>query len=74
MLPTFAELILIVEKGKLLNNVVHDEINVDRRLVTYHFLVGLTKLTYVRNIESLVWVKLKHPSYDSLQLWGILVI
>lgn len=74
VLPTFAELILIVEKGKLLNDVVHYEINVDRRLVTYHFLVGLTKLAHVRNIKSLVWIKLKHPSNNSLQFWGVLII
>ena len=66
MLPTLAKLVLIVEEGKLLNYIVHYEVNVDRGFVTHHFLVGFAKLTHVRNIESLVWIQLKHPSYDSL--------
>ena len=60
MLPHPAETSLVVEQAQLLNYVVHDQVDVNLRLISHTFLVCLTQLTNLSDVESLIWVQLKH--------------
>ena len=60
--PASAELVLVVEERQLLDDVVHDQICVDLRLVGHVLLVGLTQLANLIDIEPLIRVDLQHPN------------
>lgn len=60
MFPTLAKRILIVQQRKLLYYVIHDKVDINRRLTAHHLFVGLTQLCDMSYIESLIGVQLQH--------------
>ena len=54
MLPSLAEASLVVKQTQFLYNVVHDQVNVDLRLVTHRLLVRSAQLTHLTDVKSLV--------------------
>ena len=65
VLPDSAETGLVVEQAKLLDDIVHDQVDVDLRLVAHRLFVGFAQLAYLANVESLVRVELKHTHDDT---------
>lgn len=56
MAPTFTERELVVEETELLNDVVHDEVDVDLRLVAYALSISRAQLAHLVDAEAFVWV------------------
>ena len=55
--PTFTKLILIVEKRKFFNYVVHYQVDVNTRFISNVLFECFAKLTYLRYIKPLVRVQ-----------------
>jgi len=69
VLPHLAETHLIVQQTQLLDDIVHDQVDVYLRLISHTFLVCFTQLANLRDIESLIRVKFKHAHDYASQLW-----
>jgi len=54
--PTLAERCLVVQEAELLDNIVHDQVDVDLRLVANALLVSFAQLTHLADVKPLVGV------------------
>ena len=66
--------ILVVKQTQLLDDVVHDQVGVDGRLVTNNLLVRVAQLDHLLDVKTLIWVKLEHPSDHTSQLLTVFLI
>ena len=73
MPPNFAEAGLVIEQAQLLYYVVHDQVDVDLRFVSYALLVRRAELADLTDVESLIRVQLEHAHHDSTQLGRVLL-
>ena len=73
MPPNFAKASLVVEQAQLLNDVVHDQVDVDLGFVAHTLLVCFTQLADLTDIESLIRVQLEHAHHYTAQLRRILL-
>jgi hypothetical protein len=71
MLPTLAEGVLVVQQTKLFYYVIHYKVGIYQRFARHVFLVGLTQLTHLIDIESLVWVYFQHPHHQTTQFLAV---
>jgi len=53
---------------ELLDDVVHDKIDVDLRFAAHALLVGFAKLTNLTDVKSLVGIQLEHSHDDAAEL------
>ena len=74
MLPPLTKGVLIVEQTELLNDVVHDQVDVDYRLTSNVLLVGIAQLAHHVNGEPLVGIELEHALDDASQLGRVLIV
>ena len=73
MPPPLTKGVLVVEKAEFLDNIVHYQVDVYRRLTSNVFLVGVAQLAHHVDGEPLVRIKLEHALYDAAQLRRILL-
>lgn len=73
VLPYLTETSLVVEEAQLLNDIIHDEIDVDLRFVANRLLVCFTQLADLTDIETLIGVELEHAHDNTAQLGRILL-
>lgn len=73
LFPPFAKLIFVVEQTKLLNDVVHNKVDIDSWLARKNLFVGFAQLTHLIDVEPLVWVQFKHAINDSSQFRRVLL-
>ena len=60
VLPPLTEGVLVVEEAEFLDDVVHDQVDVDCWLTADVFLVRFAKLADHVNGETLIGIKLEH--------------
>ena len=65
MFPSLAKAHFVVKKTQFLYDVVHNEVYVDLRLISYTFFVGLAKLADLADVKPFIWDKFKHAHDDS---------
>ena len=65
VLPSFTEGGLVIKEAEFLNDIVHNEVNVNYRLTSNVLLVSFAQLTHHVNSESLIRIKLEHAFYDA---------
>ena len=70
--PAFAERILVIQQRQLLNDVVHDQINVNGWLLAARLLISFAQLANHGDVEALIWIQLEHAHDYAAQLWRIL--
>ena len=68
VLPALAKRGLVVQQTELLDDVVHDKIDVDLRFAAHALLVGFAKLTNLTDVKSLVGIQLEHSHDDAAEL------
>lgn len=73
VLPAFAKLVFIVEQTQLLNDVVHNKVDIDSWFVCTDLLVGFTQLTYLIDVEPLVRIQFQHAINNSSQFYRVLL-
>jgi hypothetical protein len=73
LFPPLAKGILIVQQTQLLNDVVHDQVDINGGLVPNARLVGLAQLAHHVDVESAVRVQLQHTLHYLSQLWCVLL-
>lgn len=69
---TLAKQVFVVEEGELLDDVVHDEVGIDGRLVAYDLLVSFAKLHNLLDVKALVRVQLEHAYNDPAEFRAVL--
>ena len=73
MSPSSTKAHFVVKQTQFLYDVVHDEVNVDLRLVSHAFFIGLTKLADLADVKPFIRVKLKHAHDDTSQFRRVLL-
>ena len=71
MLPSLAEGIFVVKQRQFFYDVVHNQKSVDLRFVGHVLLVGLTQLTHLVDVETLVRVYFQHASHQTAQFLAV---
>ena len=73
MLVALAEEVLVVEKGKLFNYIVHYQIGVNSWFAANNLFVSFTELGNLGDVKSLVRVEFEHSNDDSTEFRAVLL-
>ena len=74
MLPALTKGCLVIEQRQFLDDVIHNQINVNRGFVSHMLLECLTQLAHLGDVEALVRIQLQHPRHHSFKLLGVSII